>query len=162
MDYSIQEFPTLSRNLDQTIYYTPYESDWQMSVTDYDMGISYGSQDTEENVFGAFSRTLFGNSTGDQAQSAWSNDALYRETLHSMYSGERGRATSFVEIHSQVSDNLFYGETEETTYPSMRKVRPTDPAVGELVPVGDGVIPMLVCAMVCIMVIFRKKREKQQ
>lgn len=69
--------------------------------------------------------------------------------------------TSFMEISGQVFDNVRYEETE-TPYYQMRRARPTDPAVGELMPIGDGVMPMLVCAMACIILIYRKKRARQQ
>ncbi len=68
--------------------------------------------------------------------------------------------TSFIEISRQVFDNVRCEETE-TPYYQMRRARPTDPAVGELMPVGDGLMPMLVCAMMCAVVI-RRKIKKQE
>ncbi len=104
-------------------------------------------------------------------------DAMYGETVYdraplNMDNGDwcaviapdylrANGTTSFIEISGQVFDNVRYEETE-TLYYQMRRARPTDPAVGELMPVGDGVMPMLVCAMACIILIYRKKRVRQQ
>lgn len=68
---------------------------------------------------------------------------------------------SLQEISAQVFDNVRYEETETQYYHTMRRARPTDPAVGELVPVGDAVLPLLACAMVYVMIIHKRlKRQK--
>lgn len=54
---------------------------------------------------------------------------------------------SFSTMSAQVFDNVRYEESETAYYHSARKARPTDPAVGELMPVGNGVGCMLACAV---------------
>lgn len=104
-------------------------------------------------------------------------DAIYGETVYghaplNMGGGDLGvvmtpdylRAngtTSFMEISGQVFDNVRYEETETQYYYNAQRVRPTDPAVGELVPVGDAVLPLLACAMMYILVIHRRLRRQK-
>ena len=104
------------------------------------------------------------------------HDAIYGETIYDyapldMSGGDwcavmapdylrANGTTSFQEISGQVFDNVRYEETD-TPYYNMRRARPTDPAVGELMPVGEGVMPMLMCAVMCAVVI-RRKLKKQE
>ena len=104
-------------------------------------------------------------------------DAIYGESVYdyaplNMGGGDLGvvmtpdylRAngtTSFMEISGQVFDNVRYEETETQYYYNAHRVRPTDPAVGELMPVGEAVLPLLACAMMYILVIYRRLRRQK-
>lgn len=69
---------------------------------------------------------------------------------------------SFSSIDAQVFDNLRYEETETEYYHTMQKARPKDPAVGELMPLGDGVGCMLACTVLLAMVIYVQQKKAKR
>lgn len=69
---------------------------------------------------------------------------------------------SFSSMDAQVFDNVRYEETETEYYHAMQKARPKDPAVGELMPLGDGVGCMLACTVLLATVIYVQQKKAKR
>ena len=72
---------------------------------------------------------------------------------------------SFVRMHKEVSEAVFLPSTPYDPKGRTFAGKPTDPPIGETnpdLPVGDALLPMLLCAcMYCVLRIFRNRKKIQ-
>lgn len=72
---------------------------------------------------------------------------------------------SFVTMHKEVSDAVFMPSASFDPKGRTFAAKPTDPPIGETnpdLPVGDALLPMLLCAcMYCVLRIFRNRKKIQ-
>lgn len=72
---------------------------------------------------------------------------------------------SFVAMHKEVSDAVFMPSASFDPKGRTFAAKPTDPPIGETnpdLPVGDALLPMLLCAcMYCVLRIFRNRKKLQ-
>lgn len=72
---------------------------------------------------------------------------------------------SFVRMHKEVSEAVFLPSTPYDPKGRTFAGKPTDPPIGETnpdLPVGDALLPMLLCAcMYCVLRIFRNRKMLQ-
>lgn len=70
---------------------------------------------------------------------------------------------SFVRMHKEVSEAVFLPSTPYDPKGRTFAGKPTDPPIGETnpdLPVGDALLPMLLCAcMYCVLRIFRNRKK---